>query len=180
MGQKLDLALDAPTGIAPLATAIAEAREVEFDYFSSGRGQTERRTVRPRELFSHRGQWYLAAHCCTREDDRLFRVDRIASVALTDRRFTRKERAATAIPNPAGATGDVRVRFTREVAPYVQERFGADARALPDGGVEVQVSGASERWLTQWILSFGGDAQVVEPSHARDAVARAAKASLRS
>ncbi|HEY0094796.1 MAG TPA: WYL domain-containing protein, partial [Archangium sp.] len=36
----------------------------------------------------------------------------------------------------------------------------------------------NERWLTQWVLSFGGEAEVLEPASAREAVARAAKAAL--
>jgi proteasome accessory factor C len=72
----------------------------------------------------------------------------------------------------------VRVRFTQLVAPYVRERFGEDARLLADGSVEVRVAGDNERWLTQWVLSFGGEAEVLEPASARAAVARAAKAAL--
>jgi proteasome accessory factor C len=40
------------------------------------------------------------------------------------------------------------------------------------------VVGDSERWLTQWVLSFGGEAEVLEPAWARAAVARAAEHAL--
>jgi proteasome accessory factor C len=180
MAKTLDVAMEAPDGLAALSQAIVERREVEFDYFTAGRGQTERRRVRPHELFSHRGLWYLAAHCLTRGDTRLFRLDRIAGLALTDERFDAQDAPARAMPRVVDADGEVRVRFTPAVAPWIVERFGEGARALPDGSVEVTVPGDSERWLTQWILSFGGDAMVVEPQWARDAVARAARASLQS
>ena len=178
MGQKLDLSLTAPTELGPVTRAIVERRELEFDYFSSGRGQTERRRVRPHELFSHRGQWYLSAFCTTREDDRLFRLDRLANLALTSRTFVAAPHRASAVPNPAGGAGEVQVRFHPKVARYVLERFGSDARPLEGGGVEVRVAGDSERWLTQWVLSFGGDAEVVAPAWARRAVANAAQATL--
>jgi proteasome accessory factor C len=181
IGQKLDVAAVAPAEVAPITRAIVEHREVELEYFSGGRGQTERRTVRPHELFSHRGVWYLSAFCCTRQDERLFRLDRIKQLSLTDRRYapgTTEPRAS--VPSPANARGEVRVRFTPAAAPYLRERFGDDVRALADGSVEVQVAGDSERWLTQWVLSFGGDACVIEPEWARLAVADAARASLKS
>jgi proteasome accessory factor C len=137
--------------------------------------------VRPHELFSHRGLWYLSAHCLTRGDERLFRLDRIANLEVTDERFVAPSSVgARQPPGIVDAEGEVRVRFEPTVAPWIVERFGDGAKTLPDGAVEVTVPGDSERWLTQWILSFGGDAVVLAPQWARDAVARAARASLQS
>jgi proteasome accessory factor C len=178
MERKIDASTDAPTELGLLTRAIAERRQVRFDYFSQGRGQSERRTVSPHELFAHRGQWYLSAHCHTRGDVRLFRLDRIQHLELTDERFEAPAGSRGSVPDPSG--GEVRVRFTRVAAPYLKERFGDAAAPIPEGGVEVKVSGESERWLTQWVLSFGGEAEVIEPEWAREAVARAAARSIES
>lgn len=179
IGQKLDLANAAPSQMGPLARAIAERREVEFDYFTPGRNQTERRAVRPHELINHRGQWYLSAFCLSRCEDRLFRLDRINALVLTDRPFELRSSGLTSVPKASGQA-QVRVRFSPEVARYQKERFGTQARANADGSLEVEVPADSERWLTQWILGFGGEAEVIEPDWARQAVARAAMASLKS
>lgn len=178
MYRKIDAALEAPQALGPLTRAIHERREVTFAYAVPGRGAPESRRVRPNELLSHRGQWYLQAWCLTRADDRLFRVDRMQDLAVTDTTFQPREDARAQVPNPARTDAAVRVRFSQLVAPYVRERFGEDARLLADGGVEVRVGGDNERWLTQWVLSFGGEAEVLEPASARAAVARAAKAAL--
>ena len=177
MHKKIDASSEAPQSLGPLTRAILERREVTFDYAGPGR-PSEPRRVRPYELLSHRGQWYLQAYDHTRQDSRLFRLDRMENLGLTDTTFQPPENARAAVPNPARTDSGVRVRFSKLVAPYVTERFGADARPLADGGVEVRVAGDSERWLTQWVLSFGGEAEVVEPESARAAVARAAQASL--
>jgi proteasome accessory factor C len=79
-----------------------------------------------------------------------------------------------------GPEREIQVRISPKAAPYLRERFGADARPRPDGGLEVSVTGDSERWLVGWILSFGGEAEVLSPPWAREAVARAAKGSLES
>ncbi|MBX5482833.1 MAG: WYL domain-containing protein [Myxococcaceae bacterium] len=179
MQQKIDAGVVAPYELQPLVGAIAQRREVEFDYFSSNRGVSEPRSVRPLELFSHRGQWYLSAFDNARGDERLFRVDRLQNLTVTDRTFPPAQARSARVPNPA-AHGDVRVRFSKVVAPYVRERFGDDARPAPDGAVDVLVSGESERWLAQWVLSFGGEAWVLEPESARRSVERAAQASLES
>jgi proteasome accessory factor C len=174
MGRKVDASMDGPAELAPLAEAISARREVGFEYFSHGRGATEPRRVQPLELFSHRGQWYLFAHCLSRNDERLFRLDRVRKLALTDRTFAPLSASRGKVPEPVSDRGKIRVRFAPALAPYMQERFGDEARPAADGSVEVSVLGDSERWLTQWILSFGGEAEVIEPSWARDAIARAA------
>ena len=177
MSKQLDLALEAPQGLAALSQAIVERREVDLDYFTSSRNETEKRRVQPHELFSHRGQWYLQAHCQSRGDVRLFRLDRIRSLQLTDARFAPPaDTKSQSMPGLDAAAEDVRVRFNAAAAPYVAERFGSEVTWLEGGGLEVKVSGDNERWLTQWVLSFGGDAWVHEPEWARKAVRVAAEA----
>lgn len=180
MGGKISADGNVPEELGRLSECIAQGIEVEFDYFSHNRGAVERRRVQPHELFSHRGQWYLSAYCHARKDDRLFRMDRARGLQVTDQKFSPSPRQKGGIPSPIREDAEVRVRFSPQAAPYVTERFGGSARRLNDGGAEVHVSGESERWLTHWILSFGGEAQVLSPPSAREAVARAARASVES
>ena len=181
MSRQLDVATEAPDSIAVLTQAIAEHRELSLEYSGLGRGESERRRVRPLELFSHRGQWYLSAYCLTRQGQRFFRVDRIGALELLAEHFTPSPDAPPpALPGTGEIEKPVKVRFGPELAPYQQERFGEAALAQPDGSVVVTVPGDSERWLTRWVLSFGGNATVLEPSWAIRAVAQAAAASLRS
>ena len=179
MGQKIDAGSEGPPELGLLNRAALERREVRFDYFSPNRGETERRAVQPYELFSHRGQWYLQGFCLSRSDVRLFRLDRMAKLEVTQERFASRAVAGGRIPHP-GRDGqrEVRVRLSPGAAAYVKERF--PAQNAPDGGVEVRVAGDSVRWLTQWVLSFGGEAEVLEPEWAREAVAQAARGSLSS
>ena len=68
-----------------------------------------------------------------------------------------------------------------DTQPRRRRTFVSASAARPasctDGGVEVKVTG-EERWLVQWILSFGGEAEVVEPAWARQAVVAAALRAL--
>lgn len=181
MTRQLDIATEAPDSIAVLTQAIVEHREISLEYVGIGRGEHELRRVRPLELFSHRGQWYLSGFCLTRQGERLFRVDRITALQLLAERFAPPAHPkAHALPGASGGERPVRVRFSPELAPYQQERFGEAALLEPDGSVVVTVPGDSERWLTRWILSFGGNATVLEPAWAIRAVAEAAAASLQS
>lgn len=159
--------------LEPLARAAREQREVEFDYLAAGRDKGERRTVRPYATYLHRGRWYLAGFCLARQDDRLFRVDRIRSLRVTERTFS--ERKDVRAETGARSGTSARIRFTPTAAPWVRERFADQAKALPDGGVEVELQGATRDWIVSYVLSFGGEAELVEPASLRDAVRETAR-----
>ena len=69
-----------------LTRAIAEARCVRLTYRGARDART-RRVVEPRELYAERGQTYLRAYCRWRQQERLFRLDRIEQDELLDERF---------------------------------------------------------------------------------------------
>lgn len=176
--RQLDIAASAPDTVTSLTRAVSERLEIEFEYRALSHGGAEHRRARPLELFSHRGQWYLSAFCLTRNGPRLFRVDRLDALSVTDARFD-----ATELPPRPGfsaAEQSVRVRFEPRLAAWQKERFGDSAQPQPDGSLVVSVPGDSRAWLARWVLSFGGGATVLEPEWAKSAVAEAARASLQS
>lgn len=177
---QLDVAPEAPDAVSLLSQAIIEHREVELDYVPLSRGAKDHRRVQPWELFSRRGQWYLSALCLTRGGPRLFRVDRLEGLTLTDARFTPPPEPSQTRPGAGAVEKPVRVRFIPELARWQKEHFGDGGELQADGSLVVTVPGDSERWLTRWVLSFGGGAVVLEPEWAKSAVAEAARASLQS
>lgn len=176
--RRLDVGARGADSLSELTRAVVEHREIEFDYVGVARGEREQRRVRPIELLSHRGQWYLRAFCLTRNGERLFRSDRIASLKLTETTFSPETGKAERPVTESQKT--VTVRFSPALAPYQQERFGEAGRLEGDGSLTVTVPGDSESWLVRWILSFGGEARVVAPDWAIRVVAQAAAASLQS
>lgn len=181
MGKRLDVAVDAPIGLAALSQAIVERRVVAFDYLATSTHHPERREVQPLELFSHRGQWYLSGFDRARQSERLFRLDRMGAIDVTKATFEPPtEPRPASIPGTKESTEQVTVRFEGTAAPYVRERFGSEARPSSDGRVEVDVPGDNRRWLTSWVLSFGGDAIVVRPQWAIASVAEAARDALKA
>lgn len=65
-----------------LHRAIQQARAVRFSYFSLSEEISDR-TVFPLGLFYWGGKWTVGSWCSTKEAYRDFRVDRIASIAIT-------------------------------------------------------------------------------------------------
>jgi predicted DNA-binding transcriptional regulator YafY len=88
LGERIRVA--GPTGIVATDPAVARAIEsalrenlaLEIDYVD-GTGNRTHRIVEPSGLLSARGGWYLFGWCRLRDGGRGFRVDRIASAALT-------------------------------------------------------------------------------------------------
>ncbi len=72
------------------------------------------------------------------------------------------------------AAAIVKVRFTKRIAPYIREslwHWSQQITPLPDGGIlyEVQVSYPKE--VAWWAMSWGSEAEVLEPQELREYVA---------
>ncbi len=69
-----------------LATAVQSGRQVKLEYTSRD-STTSSRTVEPYGLMQQGGRWFLAGFCCLRQDRRLFRVDRIGKLEISQQTF---------------------------------------------------------------------------------------------
>jgi proteasome accessory factor C len=110
---------------------------------------------------------------------RHFRLDRIKSAAVTDERYEpRPEVDPSADIEGWPRTGEVpasrsaRVWISPERARWAREERNVVAE-LADGSVIVELSYAGADWLVREVLKEAGDAAVVEPEDARDAVLEA-------
>lgn len=68
--------------------AIHESRCLQISY-QSGESQITERQIDPYGLILHARTWYVPAYCHLREDSRVFRLDRVRSVNLTEVTFTK-------------------------------------------------------------------------------------------
>jgi proteasome accessory factor C len=172
----LDVAVEGSTEVELLTLAITEGREVTFDYLTPSTGVRERRVVWPLSLKNVEGRWYVSAFDVARHAERLFRVDRMDHASTTGQPIPDGPHRTPKGPTPSQRR--VRVRFAAQRAALIREQFSSDVQTLPDGRVEVWVPGDNLHWLSGWILSFGGDAVVVEPASARAAVVASARQRL--
>lgn len=166
------------THLRDLVTAARQRRTVEIDYTAASRAVASHRAVDPYGLVHHAGEWYLVGHCHERGDTRTFRVDRIASLRLTAKKFEtpadfdletyRREHLYV----PSADAIAVRVHLD----PLASARVGAawpvgEVHALEDGSAEISIDCEGFEWVTGWVLGFGRHAWIVEPVEARTAMA---------
>ncbi len=159
--------------------AVFECRSIKMSYRSTRRGEpVTNRLVDPWGLVFWHNNWYMLAWCHLREDERIFRVDRIAAVSITNCEFDRPEK------------GRVGERFMEAMVPQdlydnpvVVELTGREgtvaslcrnwliSRWLTDRQPErlrfhVTWSGGID-YLSDYLLEYGSSLTVVEPDELR-------------
>jgi predicted DNA-binding transcriptional regulator YafY len=161
-----------------VSEAIAARRLLKLEYYKANEDEFSERTVEPYALINGREGWYVASFDPAKDDVRHFRLDRIKRAEVLEEHFEpRPEVDPAADVEGWPRTGEVeasrsarvwispeRARWAREERTVVQE--------LSDGAVVVELSYAGEDWLVREVLKEAGDAAVLEPSEARDAVRR--------
>jgi proteasome accessory factor C len=156
--------------------AIAERRLLRLEYYKESADEFSERLVEPYALMNGREGWYVAAFDPAKDGVRHFRLDRIKSAEVTDQRFEpRPEVDPAADVEGWPRTGEVeasrkaRVWVSPERARWAREerRVAAD---LQDGSVIVELRFAGTDWLVREVLKEAGDAAVLEPADAREAV----------
>jgi proteasome accessory factor BC len=157
--------------------AVHESRLLELEYWSAEQRFSERR-VEPYALFNGREAWYVAAF-----EDRLkhFRLDRIKRAVALDEHFERRpELAPLADIGGWPRTGEIegsqiaRVWISPEQARWAREERTVVAEN-EDGSIIVELPFQGIDWLVKEILKEAGDAAVLEPAEARQAVLDAAE-----
>lgn len=177
----------APDETDALVTTLREASErrdeIEILYFARSELSPRARVVRPRALAAADGVRYLAARN-DRDEERLYRLDRIAHAKPTGRGFAALPEIDlnAALARVAGLDANeelprATLRFSRGVAEAARARH-PHARPVEGGAVEAAVSFATLPWLISYTLSWGGAATLVEPPQARRALREAALRAL--
>ncbi|HMD56843.1 MAG TPA: WYL domain-containing protein [Solirubrobacteraceae bacterium] len=163
-----------------ISKAIVQHRMVELDYYKENEDELALRRVEPYALTNGREGWYVASFDPERGGVRHFRLDRIKQATVTDERFSpRPEVDPAAEVDGWLRTGEVQAsRSARVWVSPERARWAREARRVvqewADGAVVVELSFAGVDWLVREILREAGDAAVLEPQDAREAVLAAA------
>jgi predicted DNA-binding transcriptional regulator YafY len=173
---------DSPEISSVVSSAIAGRRLLSFEYYKENEAEFSTRLVEPYALINGREGWYLASFDPSRDSVRHFRLDRIKSATVTDQPFeARPDVDPAADVDGWPRTGEVpasrraRVWISPERARWAREERQVVAE-LSDGAVIVELGFAGIDWLVRETLKEAGDAAVLEPAPARDAVREAAEA----
>jgi len=168
--------------------AALKRRTVDMIYRTMSRGGEEtRRRVDPYRILFFDGTFYLIGWCHLRKEVRMFVLDRIKVLSVTDETYE--------VPgdfdldaymrSPFRVIHDrpveVTVRFDKKVAGYIKEKIWHHTQKIEpqkDGSIlfSAEVAGSDEVKL--WVLGWGKHAEILDPEFLREEIARELKASL--
>lgn len=177
--------------VAACGQGALTRRALDIVYSAASRGGAEtRRRVDPWAVFPYDRSWLMVGYCHLRQERRVFKLDRIKSVALLDASFE---------PPPnfdlqsflAGGWGimrgldspveDVTLRFSPTAARWIVDEEWHPSQRLEHGAdgtmtfrVTIQITPEFQRW----VLRFGRDVEVIGPASLRDWLRDEARAML--
>jgi predicted DNA-binding transcriptional regulator YafY len=153
---------------------LKKGMRLHLEYWTYSRDEMTSREVEPLSLICSGGFWYLMAWCCAAGDSRLFRLDRIASVALTDTPVARRAEESFDIPlmvgeyKPGKKAHHVKLLFTGRQGRRVVEQWpAATLTERADGRILIELRTRNLAWLATYLLRFGEAVRVESPKELR-------------
>lgn len=157
-----------------LKSAVIHQKCVKIAYANSN-GASGERIIQPLKLSYKSAAWYVKAFCTTKQDYRIFKLNRIMRLEVLEESFDRRtfpEQSADAIPETAAVT----LRFPPDMAYRVLDEFDpTKISRQQDGSLIVSTSLPHDDWLIGYLLSFGTQVEILSPASLRGLVAERAK-----
>jgi proteasome accessory factor C len=169
-----------PANLDAVRAASGSHDRLQITYVAQSTGERTERVVDPEAVFASAGHWYAAVWDIEVDDERLLRIDRIASATPTGERFEPRglQGAGRPLYTPSDRDVDVRARLhppARWVAEYYLVR---DVMEGPEGSLEVTLPTATTGWIARLFLRLGSDVEVLDPTGLRDEIVSEARETL--
>lgn len=152
-----------------IQSAINDNIILEFKYFSPK--EESYRKVEPYLLLFKWSSWYLYGHCLLRNDYRLFKINRMLDLSITENNFIKRNVPDFNLDNDSYYDYNIHavVIISKEMKWRVIDEFGLDSFTVnDDGNLLFEFDFMDKESLLNWILTFGIHAELIEPANLRD------------
>lgn len=148
--------------------AMEKRRGLEFIYYSP-QGESVR-YIEPYYLLFHWSSWYVWGWCKKREDFRLFKLNRMDKVQLSEQEFVKRQVPMPDLSNERIFSGGITVKalFEPECKWRLVEEFGTDSFTVQKNGkLFFQADYTDKEYLISWLMSFRDKVELLEPEEIR-------------
>ncbi len=152
--------------IESIQDAIALKKKLRFCYFSPSGDST--REIEPYYLVFKWSSWYVYGFCLLREDFRLFKLNRMETIELSDPFDARHEIPMPKLSNEETfpTTGRFKAIFDPSLKWQLVEEYGSSSfTETEDGRLLFEHDYSDDEGLLAWILSCRDKVTVLEPEH---------------
>ena len=162
--------------LSPIYDAIYEKKVISFTHCRFESDQPSERTIQPYILKEHRNRWYIIGK--ENEEPRIFGLDRISNLTITDRYFIQDpgfyDDIFRVLYDSVGIfafgidSQDVVLHFSPEEAPYIKSlplhrSQQAVFESETDGYTVKMHVKITPEFISECILRFGDSVRVVSP-----------------
>lgn len=166
--------------IEQIRHAIDNCLELEFIYYSPS-GESAR-TIEPYYLIFRWSSWYVWGWCKTREDFRLFKLNRMDKLQISDLSFVKRPVPLPDLKTERIFPGGIRVKalFSAECKWRLVEEFGINCfTRQEDGKLLFHADYTHKENLVTWLLTFRDQVELLEPVEIRKELQAALRNTLK-
>lgn len=166
-------------------------RTLKMEYKAAQDTDFQQREFDPYHIICQKGSWYVLGFSHHSNAIRLYAMPRIQKCEIMEERFTIPQDFSIekhidpeiGVWGNSGKVFKVEVEFSKTLKTFVSERIwhkGQDMKENPDGSVYLSFETNQLAQTAAWILSFAGNAKVLNPPELKEQVQLAAKKILES
>ncbi|MBW2172942.1 MAG: transcriptional regulator [Deltaproteobacteria bacterium] len=166
--------------IQQINEAVVNGRVIEMRYYSLSSKRETTRKVDPFKVWFFNGTLYLIGWCHVHDEIRMFVLDRVKLLHVTDERFIPPddfdldEYMQDAFGVIRTDPEEVVIRFEPSLERYLKENIWHPSQVFEkdkDGSLLMTMEVGGLREVMSWVMGFGREAEVLAPEHLRIAVA---------
>lgn len=176
----IDLSSHYKNSLAPKFETIKEAidrRQLIAFYYYSPKGESSRR-IEPYLIVYQWSSWYIWGYCLDRSDFRHFKLNRLWDLQVLDETY--ESRDLPEYNSQDQLAMPTLIHLVAEFDPVMKWRlideYGIDCfKTTNEGKLCFEFCFSSKENLFSWILSFGDDAEIIEPKDLRKEILKVAE-----
>lgn len=154
--------------IADIRQAIEEVHQIEFIYYNQ---KGERYiSLEPYLIVFQWSNWYVFGVDCASQDFRLYKLNRLWNLQITDRPFHMRDIPQKRLDFNGYFTDEIHsvILFDTSVKFRLIEEYGIDSFSVMENGkLRFEFPFTNKEYLFNWILSFGDKAELMQPKSFR-------------